>query len=327
MITARTRENGQTQAREILSLEEFPSGVVWIDMHAPTESEMDMVESHFHIELPTKNEIWKNKILNRLYSENGVAYMTAALINKVNTPYPETVPVTFIIGKDFFLTMRDIEPTSFKNFTDRLHKQGGALFETPSNLAEGLFEEMITRIAYNSEQLASTLDEISHNVFSTDVFEEKKKKNTTQVMKNALKALGAAVDLNSEINESLHSFIRMLMFFKQWEIAHPARESCTDILVTDVQALITQSAFLADKATFQLDATLGMINVEQNMIIKIFSIVTVFFLPATLVSSIYGMNFGHMPELHWVWGYPFALTLMVICAIVPHIYFRRKGWM
>jgi len=95
----------------------------------------------------------------------------------------------------------------------------------------------------------------------------------------------------------------------------------------DVQALITQTAFLSDKVTFQLDATLGMINVEQNLIIKIFSIVTVFFLPATLVSSIYGMNFGHMPELHWVWGYPFALSLMVLCAIVPHVYFKRKGWL
>ncbi|MDD3020776.1 MAG: magnesium transporter CorA family protein [Alphaproteobacteria bacterium] len=326
MIKVYARENGKTQVREIVSSSDFPSGVVWVDMFAPSPEEMDMVEDHLHIELPNKSEIWKNHILNRLYTENSVAYMTAALINKIKTPYPETVAVTFILGKTFFLTMRDIDPTSFKNFSDRLQKQG-SLFETPANLAEGLFEEMIVRVAHNSEQLVDTLDELSHSIFATDVFEDDKPRNTTHVMKVALKNLGNAADLNSKINESLHAISRMLVFFKQSTNAHPATDSCIDILIMDVQALITQTAFLSDKVTFQLDATLGMINVEQNLIIKIFSIVTVFFLPATLVSSIYGMNFGHMPELDWVWGYPFALALMVLCAIVPHVYFKRKGWL
>lgn len=326
MITTYSRENGKTEVRELLAAGDFPEGVVWIDMISPTSEEMDMIESLLHIELPNKGEVWKNHVLNRLYVDDGVAYMTAALINKVNTPYPETVAVTFIIGKKFFLTMREISPTSFKIFSERIVKQG-CLFETPANLAEGLFEEMIIRVAHNSEQLVDTLDELSHNIFSTDVFEEKRQRNATVVMKSALKSLGAAVDLNSKINESLHTFLRMLLFFKQWSLAHPAKDPSIDILISDTQALIQQTAFLSDKATFQLDATLGMINVEQNLIIKIFSIVTVFFLPATLVSSIYGMNFAHMPELHWVWGYPFALMLMVICAVVPHIYFKRKGWM
>jgi magnesium transporter len=326
VITVYSRKNDKTQVTEVSDPADFPSGVVWIDLLTPSESELQMVQDYLKIEMPTKSEVWKNHVLNRLYVEDGISYMTAALINKSNSPYPDTVAATFILGGHFFLTAHENHPTSFKNFGERLMKSG-SLFETSANLAEGLFEEMIVRVAHNSEQVVDTLDELSHSIFSTNVFEGEKNKNTTQVMKSALKDLGAAADLNSKINESLHSISRMLMFFKQSTLTKPAKESCIDILIADSHALITQTAFLSDKVTFQLDATLGMINVEQNLIIKIFSIVTVFFLPATLVSSIYGMNFGHMPELHWVWGYPFALALMVICAIVPHIYFKKKGWM
>jgi magnesium transporter len=119
----------------------------------------------------------------------------------------------------------------------------------------------------------------------------------------------------------------MLIFLKQ-EVSEDSKiDAKIDILLSDTAALLTQSAFMSDKVTFQLDATLGMINVEQNLIIKIFSMVAVFFLPPTLIASLYGMNFDFMPELNWHLGYPIALFMMFLSAAIPFVYFRRRGWL
>ena len=105
------------------------------------------------------------------------------------------------------------------------------------------------------------------------------------------------------------------------------RSTRADILVQDVRSLTDHTTFISDKITFLLDATLGMINIEQNAIIKIFSVAAVAFLPPTLVASIYGMNFDLMPELKWEFGYPLAITLMILSAVIPFFYFKRRGWL
>lgn len=326
MIRLHIRQGNTTRVVEVVDGSEFTSDVTWVDMIAPTSEELALAERCLKIDIPTKNEVWKNHVLNRLYMEEGTAFLTAALISKTESPYPRTSAVTFILAPKFLLTVHEIHPTSFSNFAARLQKSNYQI-QTSADLFEGLLEEIITRVAFNSEIVVDALDDLSHSIFASNVL-DKRRKNTTQSMKSALKKLGDAADLNSKINESLHSLSRMLVFFKQVILPKGGpRDSSIDTLITDVSVLTTQTSFLSDKITFQLDATLGMINVEQNLIIKIFSIVTVFFLPPTLVSSIYGMNFHHMPELDWIWGYPIALGIMVVCAIVPHIYFKKKGWL
>ncbi|NBX04176.1 MAG: magnesium transporter CorA, partial [Alphaproteobacteria bacterium] len=156
---------------------------------------------------------------------------------------------------------------------------------------------------------------------------ESSKKNPSEMMKSVLQRLGNCADLNSKISESLHSLARLLGYFRTLHGHSEIVDTQIGTLMTDVKALSQQTSFLSDKITFQLDATLGMINVEQNMIVKIFSIATVFFLPPTLVSSIYGMNFEQMPELSWVYGYPMAIGLMILVAAIPFFYFRKKGWL
>lgn len=144
-------------------------------------------------------------------------------------------------------------------------------------------------------------------------------------MKGILKQLGACADLNSKINESLHSIGRLVNFLRQSLPIDKTLQDNINILTTDTEALTKQSRFLADKITFQLDATIGMISVEQTIISKIFSVVAVFFLPPTMVSSIYGMKFKHMPELDFIFGYQIILFIMITCAVTPYIYFRKKG--
>ncbi|MDX1975917.1 MAG: magnesium transporter CorA family protein [Rickettsiales bacterium] len=302
-----------------------PAGVAWIDLYNPTADEEHLIESQLNIEILTREEIWKNQVLNRFYQEDGAAYMTAAIINKVDSPYPQTSAITFIMTKDCLVTLRYITPTSFSNFAQRMIRSPQK-FGDGADILEGLLEEIITRVAYNSEIVVNQLDKLSHDIFNLEAFEASRK-NPSQMMKEVLQKLGNCADLNSKINESLHSLNRLLTFFRQLPENSNHVNNGLNTLVTDIKALSLQTAFLSDKVTFQLDATLGMINVEQNMIVKLFSMVTVFLMPATLISSIYGMNFEYMPELKWIYGYPYALTMIVLCALVPYFYFRRKGWL
>lgn len=325
MITITHRQDNHATAYEWHIGDPIPEGLFWIDMISPTQEEHLAIEKILCIEIPSKTEVWKNNVLNRLYVEEDIAYMTAALISKADSPYPRTSAVTFILGKRFFLTVHDIAPTSFRNFSMRLQRPHEK-FHTSAHLLTGLFEEIINRVAFNSELVVSSLDEVSHDVFGVNVLDKRVKKSS-HFLRASIKKLGAAADLNSQINESLHSINRLLIFLKQVAAPEATTSAAIDLLISDTAALKTQCAFLSDKITFLLDATLGLINVEQNVIIKIFSVVAVFFLPPTMVSSIYGMNFQHMPELDWIGGYPMALGIMALCAVIPYIYFRKKGWL
>lgn len=325
MINITYRHNNESLSHPWQPSDPLPDGLFWLDMVAPTADEHLAVEKRLVIDIPSKTEVWKNNVLNRLYVEEEIAYMTASLISKSDSTYPTTSAVTFILGKNFILTVHDITPTSFKNFSARLQRPHEK-FHTPAHLMAGLFEEIIHRVAYNSELVVSSLDEVSHDVFGVNVLDKRVKKSS-QFLKSAIKKLGGAADLNSQISESLHSINRLLVFLKQISAPEATTIAAIDLMISDTIALKSQCAFLSDKITFLLDATLGLINVEQNVIIKIFSVVAVFFLPPTMVSSVYGMNFQHMPELSWVAGYPMALGIMALCAIIPYIYFRKKGWL
>ncbi|MFO0389102.1 MAG: magnesium transporter CorA family protein [Alphaproteobacteria bacterium] len=322
MITVYYKQNGSISVRDVGKSDVLPPDSVWIDIYNPTLEEEKNIEGQLGIEIPTKEEVWKNQVLNRFYQENGVSYMTAALITKVDSPYPQTSSVTFILSEKYLVTIRYINPTSFQNFSTRLLRYS-AKFPDGAHVLEGLLEEIITRVAYNSEIVVDVLDQLSHDIFNPDTFQNNKQ-NPSQLMQAVLRRLGTCADLNSKINESLHSLSRMVNYFETVHIPDKDIDSGLRTLTTDVMSLTKQTAFLSDKITFQLDATLGMINVEQNMIIKIFSVVAVFFLPPTLVSGIYGMNFQSIPELEWAWGYPYALFLITMCVVIPFLYFRKK---
>jgi magnesium transporter len=325
MITVYQKQDQQIIARVLDAGESVPTDAVWIDMLSPTHEEEIAVEKQLGIQIPSREEVWKNQALNRFYQEDDVSYMTAAIITKLDAPYPQTSAVTFILTSRYLLTMRYIVPTSFHMFVQRIQR-APRKFTCGAQVLEGLLEEIITRVAHNSEVVVDALDQLSHDIFGGGVLGVKPQ-HPSRLLKEVLTRLGTCADLNSKISESLHSLSRLLAFFKHVHATGGEIDANINTQTTDVMALSQQTAFLSDKITFQLDATLGMINVEQNQIIKIFSVVAVFFMPPTLVSSIYGMNFTEMPELHWMFGYPMALSMMIACAVVPYVYFRKKGWL
>ena len=329
-MTAYYRDDGVLKTALLARVKNDRQGIfdaaVWIDIQGPGPEDERYLKDHLNIAIPTRGEIWRNQALNRLYVENGVAYMTAGLLHKISSNHPKTSPVTFILTDRCLITIRHTAPTSFGHFQTRLLNNCDA-FTTGPELLEGLIQEMFTRVAWHMEMLVDGLDDLSRRIFDDHAFENKQG-NPSIVMRQVLQKLGALADLNSKIHESLQSLERMLVFFRK--IARAEQKDLQedlDVLIADADALINQTAFMSNKVSFQLDAALGMINVEQNLISKIFSIVAVFFIPPTLISSIYGMNFDHMPELHWFFGYPLAIGLMLAAATGTYIYFKRQGWL
>jgi magnesium transporter len=198
---------------------------------------------------------------------------------------------------------------------------------TADTILIGLLETVIDRVADMMEAIAADLDGIANDIFSAS---DEKKPIATHEFKELLRRIGAAGDLASRTRESLATLDRMIPFLQlvlDGRKAVKEARARTKAMNRDVHSLNDFVSFLSNKTTFLLDTTVGMISIEQNAIIKIFSVAAVGFMPPTLVASIYGMNFAHMPELSWPLGYPMALGIMVLSAIIPLLFFRYKRWL
>ncbi len=323
MITLYSRDEGQLAVQSWQSGQPLPPHLIWVDAHDPSDEEADSLQAALGLALPPREERERSSALSRMFSSDGVSFMTAALITKAMGPYPEIRHVRFVLTEDTLLTVREIEPTSFVQFAARL-AETTKNYDSGPEVLQGLLEEMVLRVAYNSELVSGDLDELSHRIFDPYGLQADEEQTSLQ---DVLRRLGVAADLNSQVHESLHSLARMVGFFKEQQSDNQYLVRKLDVLAADIRELAQQTTFLSNKITFQLDATLGMINVEQNMIMKILSVFTVLIMPPTLIGSIYGMNFSFMPELSQPWGYPLALALMVVCAVGPFMYFRRRRWL
>jgi magnesium transporter len=189
-------------------------------------------------------------------------------------------------------------------------------------------ESMVDRLADILEGEARKHDALSRMLFSPE-----RMKGSAEDLSDVLRRIGLAEDVNAKVNESLGTLVRLVGYLAVDKDNHSAMgmsqatRTQTKTLLQDIRSLREAAAAQADKVRFLLDATLGVINIRQSDVIKIFSVVAFVFLPPTLIASIYGMNFEHMPELAWTWGYPMALGLMVLSALVPWLIFRWKKWL
>jgi magnesium transporter len=276
------------------------------------------------VDVPTRDEMREIETSNRLYEESGAVYMTATVGSKLDSAAPESSAITFILANNRLITNRYADPTPVRRFMTHVERYPAACTSSATLLA-GLLEAFVERIADLLERVQAELDSVSHSIF------QRSNGDTTSGsdLKSMIQRIGANGDLVSKARESLVSFQRLLMYVQQASNVSLSQDQRGRFKSTlrDVQSLSDHATFLGNKIQFLLDAVLGLINLEQNNIIKIFSVAAVMFLPPTLVASIYGMNFHFMPELDKPWGYPFALAAMVVSAVVPYLYFRRKGWL
>lgn len=299
------------------------SGIIWFDLLNPTLDEEHALETHLGIELPTRDEMREIETSSRLYSEAGSTYMTALVLSHSDSDDILIDPITFILSGRRLVTIRYTEPRAFAGFPARAEKTQLGL-KDGQDVLMALLEAVVDRLADILERVGRDIDQLSRGVFG--IGSEPAAKGTDY--KAILTTLGRKGDLMSHIRDSIATLERLTAYVgpKLSGLDVECREQL-GALSADIHSLSDHLEFIAQKTTFLLDATLGLINIEQNGIIKIFSVASVVFLPPTLVASIYGMNFHFMPELDWPYGYPFAIGLMVLSAVLPFFYFKRRGWL
>jgi len=298
--------------------------ICWIDLLEPTLAEEKMVESTLGVDVPTRAEMSELEASARLYEENGRLFMTATLVTRLDSGVPQNSQITFILGKDRLITNRYADPTPFRRFIAYAETHPASC-SSPSMLMTGLLESIVDRLAETLEKIGVELDAVSTEIFTPHLRGRPGARNFHHV----LDRVGSSGDVISKARESLVSLGRLLAFMQQATVIAATQEQRNRFrtISRDVLSLSDHASFLANKVTFLLDATLGMINIEQNNILKIFSVVTVFLLPPSLIAGVFGMNFHQMPLLQEPEGFWITGGLMLFSTLVPYFYFRHKGWL
>lgn len=299
--------------------------IVWIDLESPpAELECD-IESQLGIELPTREEMKDIEPSSRLYQEDGAYYMTATLLHRADSDEPETTNVAFVLYRNRLVTIRYAEPKPFRAFMGFAERERSVLSDGANTLVL-LLEAIVDRTAEVLERTGTEVDLLSRRVFRR---RSDSRKPRGREIEQALTDIAFHQNLTAKARESLVSLGRMVSFAMLADTGEEQHEYRNHLKTVgrDIDSLTNHASFLLSNMNFLLDAALGLITVEQNQIIKIFSVAAVIFLPPTLVASSYGMNFEHMPELRWLYGYPVAIALMVVSALIPYLLFKRKGWL
>ena len=303
----------------------IPAGAVWFDLVTPTVAEDKLLEGTLGIAVPTREEMQEIEVSSRLYQENGARYMTATLMCQSDTATPKTTAVTFILAGHKLVTVRYDEPRPFTLISNKLARQCAPTVSGESILMD-LLDAVIDRNADILERAGAEIDRASHDIFEP----EGRRVDRTITYRYILKTIGRKGDLTSKVRESLVSIGRLVLYLaNEADTMKWPKETRSQLksMQRDVQSLSDHATYLANKVTFLLDAMIGVMSVEQNNIIKIFSVAAVALMPPTLIASIYGMNFKHMPELDWTLGYPFAFVLMALAAALPYVFFKWKKWL
>jgi magnesium transporter len=326
MLNTYTRQAGQIEKHTGALDSKTLSEAVWIDMVEPSKEEERAAEAVLGVEVPTPEEMREVESSSQMYREGEAMIMTLRIMSITSSPSPRLTPATFILTPNRLVTLRYSNPSPFRMFSERLATEA-ELLSSPKTAMVGLLETVVDRVADILESVGDELDKLSECLFAENSGLSSGRPDTS--LEATLQRIGRNGDLASRVRESLHSIDRISLVFVRKQDA-PLPQGLSERVTTlrrDVKSLLEHDAYLTAKIQFLLDSNLGLISIQQNAIIKIFSVAAVIFLPPTLVASIYGMNFEHIPELKWIYGYPFALTMMVISSVVPYWYFKRRRWL
>ncbi|WP_370879042.1 magnesium transporter CorA family protein [Gemmobacter fulvus] len=291
----------------------------WIDLVTPDAEEAAQVAA-LGLEVPSLADMEEIELSNRLYHEGGAHYMTVVMSGQRADGARITGPVTFILSPERLVTVRHHTPRPFDTYPPRAGKMGAGC-GTPAAVFLGLIEEIIGRQADHLEETGRGLDTVTTTIYTADPT-----RRTPERLQVTLQRVGREGEMLGKVRLALMTLARAVSFFQQL----PAAADHTALvagLQRDMQALEVHADFLASRVALASDATLGMIDLDQNTTVRIVSVVAVLFLPPTLIASIYGMNFAHMPELAQSWGYPAALLAMVASAVLTWTYFKWRRWL
>ena len=291
------------------------SDSAWIDLQDPEENERDLLEQLLRTELPESEDVEELESSARYFVDAAGIHVHSLYLTQSEGRH-DTATVAFILQPQRLITVRDTELADFRLLRMRA-RRNQVEAHNAQELLTLLFEQKVENLADALEDNYLKLGEVSHLVLEDEEAD----------LEEAIDHLAKLEDSNGKIRLCLMDTQRSIAFLQRHLKDDPElRETCWGIL-RDIDTLMSHTTFLFEKINFLMDSTQGFISIEQNKIIKIFSIAAVVFLPPTMVASIYGMNFEHMPELEWLLGYPWALLLMLMAGMAPYLYFKKKGWL
>jgi len=302
----------------------IPEGVAWVDLLMPTRNEELETEGFFGVDLPTREESEEIEFSSRFYVEDDAVFMTATLLTGVEKGEPVNSPMTIAVRGGRIVTVRYEDFRALRQFVSIAAKPGSHC-DNVESVFNQMIEAIVDRAADVIEQIAARVEHLNKEIFSRD-----RSNKRERPLQEVIGDLGFQDDLAAKIRESLHSLERLVRFAG---LALPntfdkgANRGRLKLAGRDIQSLEAHIAFLSSKISFLLDATLGLISVEQNEVIRVLTLVATIFFPPTLIGTVYGMNFHYMPELDWLWSYPVSLVVMIASALIPFLYFKRKGWL
>jgi magnesium transporter len=292
----------------------LPSAL-WVDVLTPTDEERSILTDFLKADVPEEEDYEEIEDSARCFVDQlGIHVNSLFLMSKDGMH--ETMSVACILQANRLITIREEQVSDFRLFRMRA-KRGQVNCSSPSELLVSLLEQKVENIADILENIHKDLEKIGRPVL-TEKFGKPE---------DIVSDLALAEDSNGKARLCLTDTQRDISFLQRnLKGSVDLHETCKDTM-KDIDTLMSHTTFLFDKINFLMDFMQGLINIQQNQIIKIFSIASVIFLPPTLVASIYGMNFDFMPELKWPVGYPFSIFLMIFSAVSPYFYFKRKGWL
>jgi magnesium transporter len=304
----------------------LPKGVIWIDLLNPTDDEKAFVESRAGIRVPSIEALSEIESSSRLILDHDTIYLSTPLVARGDTADPILTPVGFVLSATLLVTVRFETLAVFETVAERVRRDES--LDSSAGVFTALMEALVDRGADVLERLGSDLDKISRSVFRVDPNKRHETVRTNAALRRALIVIGTIGDRASQARDVFLGIDRIVPFVlglkQKWIV--PKVEDRLGAVAKDVASLNAYEEHLSNKIQFLLDAVLGFINIAQNDLFKILTIVSVVGIPPTVVVGIYGMNFKFMPELNWLWGYPYGLALVALSALIPLAWFKWRGW-
>ncbi len=327
MLNIFSLANGRLVQEEVESLEDLPRfQPIWVDLESPTVLEKRWVKQHYGLSIP--EDVMDEDIEEsaRFYEEdNGELHIRSDFLVD-DEEEPRSVRVAFILNQHntelkscgVLFSIHDEDIPVFRLLRMRARRAPG-LIEDAKEVLLSLFD---TDVEYSADTLEGIYDDLKK--VSTQVLEGHMTDDHAQ---RVLAGIAWQEDLNGRIRRNMLDTRRAVSFMMRSKMLNAGQFEDARQILRDIESLDSHTQFLFDKINFLMDATVGFLNINQNKIIKIFSVASVALLPPTLIASVYGMNFKVMPELEWQYGYPYVVALMVASAVVPMLYFRKRGWL
>jgi magnesium transporter len=305
---------------------EMPSEIIWADLLDATAEEKQFVERLLGIRVPSEDSLSEIEASSRLILDNGTLYLSSPAVRLNENNEAEITPVGFVIGPHVLVTVRFAQLPIFEDIGKRIGSDDS--LENGMCVFTSLVEAMVDRGADVLEHLGAQVDRLSRDVFKGGLVRTKRPVRSSRRMREALENIGDLADRLAKARDVLLGVGRIASFAGdvggEWITA--ASKKRLEAVSKDVASLGDYETRLSDKIQLLLDAVLGFINIQQNELFKILTIVSVVGVPPTIMVGIWGMNFKHMPELDWTFGYPLAWLAIISSGVLPLIWFKRRGW-